>query len=103
MHRRSTSDTPTGEEAHLRDMAKLPDARIEFTEPMLAESVSKLPEGNQWQYEIKLDGYRALALKAQEGVLLLSRRNNVLNSQFADKGLRSRFASASPCTSVRKH
>jgi len=33
-----------------------------FIEPMKALSVNKLPEGD-WLYEIKHDGYRALAFK----------------------------------------
>jgi bifunctional non-homologous end joining protein LigD len=66
----------------LIDIETLPPAKMAFIEPMLADPVSTLPEGAQWQYEIKLDGYRALALKTEDGVQLLSRRNNVLNAQF---------------------
>ena len=33
-----------------------------FIEPMKAFPVEKLPEGD-WLYEIKFDGYRALALQ----------------------------------------
>jgi hypothetical protein len=32
-------------------------------EPMLCESVESPPEGRQWQYELKLDGFRALGRK----------------------------------------
>jgi bifunctional non-homologous end joining protein LigD len=45
-------------------------------------SVSKLPEGLQWIWEIKLDGYRALAVKSRTGVTLLSRRRKSLSKQF---------------------
>ena len=31
--------------------------------PMLATSARQLPEGDQWSYEVKWDGYRTLALK----------------------------------------
>src|SRR5436309_2896715 len=55
---------------------------MKFVEPMLAKPVSELPEGSNWQYEIKLDGYRALAVKDRGEVRLLSRRNNVLNDRF---------------------
>ena len=30
---------------------------------MLASSAATLPEGQQWSYEVKWDGYRTLALK----------------------------------------
>ena len=39
-------------------------AKVGFIEPMLAVAVTKLPEGPAWSYELKFDGYRALALKA---------------------------------------
>jgi bifunctional non-homologous end joining protein LigD len=37
-----------------------------FIEPMKALSVRELPTGN-WLYEMKFDGYRALAFKAGQG------------------------------------
>jgi len=40
---------------------------------MKALSVEKLPEGD-WLYEIKFDGYRALAFKDGKDVRLVSRR-----------------------------
>jgi bifunctional non-homologous end joining protein LigD len=43
-----------------------------FVEPMQALAVEKLPEGD-WLYEIKLDGYRALAFKDGREVRLVSR------------------------------
>jgi bifunctional non-homologous end joining protein LigD len=64
------------------DLDKLPRSEMKFVEPMLAKPVSELPEGQTWQYEIKLDGYRALAVKDRGDVRLLSRRNNVLNDRF---------------------
>jgi bifunctional non-homologous end joining protein LigD len=45
------------------ELVGLPDAKIEFIEPMRAKVVSKLPQGDEWRYEIKLDGLRALAVK----------------------------------------
>jgi DNA ligase D-like protein (predicted ligase) len=45
-------------------------------------AVPKLPEGSQWVFEIKLDGYRALGIKSNDSVRLLSRRNNSFNRQY---------------------
>jgi ATP-dependent DNA ligase len=33
-------------------------------EPMLCESAERLPEGREWRYELKLDGFRAIARKS---------------------------------------
>jgi ATP-dependent DNA ligase len=60
----------------------LPRTEASFIEPMECLSVSKLPEGSQWIWEIKLDGYRALAVKSGTGVTLLSRRRKSLSKQF---------------------
>jgi DNA ligase D-like protein (predicted ligase) len=44
--------------------------------------VSTIPEGSQWTYEIKLDGYRLEAVKSRGTVTLYSRRRNILNRKF---------------------
>ena len=49
-----------------------------FIEPMQALSVKRLPEGD-WLYEVKLDGYRALAFKNGKDVRLISRNNKPFN------------------------
>src|SRR5260221_4831900 len=43
-----------------------------FIEPMMARLVEKLPTG-KWIYELKFDGYRALAFKTGQEVRLVSR------------------------------
>jgi bifunctional non-homologous end joining protein LigD len=47
--------------------------RVQPLRPMLASSAAQLPEGPQWSYEVKFDGYRTLALKDGARVKLLSR------------------------------
>ena len=56
--------------------------KARFIPPMLLQRVSSLPEGTQWSYEVKLDGYRALAIKGNAKVLLRSRNNKDFNSKY---------------------
>ncbi len=64
------------------DLDKLPAWDGDFIEPMQARLAEELPEGEGWLYEIKLDGYRALAVRKGARTDLLSRRNNNLNERF---------------------
>jgi ATP-dependent DNA ligase len=44
--------------------------------------VTNIPEGPEWTYEIKLDGYRLEAIREGGKTTLYSRRENVLNQKF---------------------
>ena len=62
-----------------------------FVEPMLLLRVDNLPEGDAWQYELKFDGYRALAIKTGGKIQLRSRNDNDFSLRYPaiTKGLSS--------------
>jgi bifunctional non-homologous end joining protein LigD len=63
---------------------KLPSAKPVFKEPMKALLVDALPQGPEWIYEVKFDGYRALAIKDGQKLSLLSRNGRDLSGRFPD-------------------
>jgi bifunctional non-homologous end joining protein LigD len=62
-------------------MTKAATANFSFIEPMKAMKVNELPAGN-WLYEMKFDGYRALACKADKEVRLISRNRKSFNDNY---------------------
>src|SRR5580698_8467104 len=54
-----------------------------FIPPMELLAVTRLPEGPEWGYEVKLDGYRAQAIHGSR-LRLLSRRGKDFSSQFRE-------------------
>jgi ATP-dependent DNA ligase len=56
--------------------------QVGFIDTMDCLSVSKLPGGPEWTYEIKLDGYRLEVVRTGGKTTLYSRRQNVLNQKF---------------------
>ena len=63
-------------------MASQKKLQARFIEPMLLLRTDRLPEGANWLYEIKLDGYRALAIKTSCKVQLRSRNDNDFSLQY---------------------
>ena len=59
--------------------ARLPD----FVEPMQAKLVDSIRPGD-WIYEIKFDGYRALALRGSSETRILSKNQNDLGKKFTE-------------------
>src|SRR5215472_8661589 len=57
-------------------------ARARFIEPMLLLRTDRLPEGANLQYEVKLDGYRAIAFKSCGKVHLRSRTDKDFNHSY---------------------
>ncbi len=53
-------------------------------EPALARSASELPTGEQWAYEQKFDGFRAIAFVSADGVRLQSRAGKELLRYFPE-------------------
>jgi len=61
----------------------MPDRVIKarFIEPMLLQLTEKLPEGTSVAYELKLDGYRAVAIKSGGRIHLRSRNDKDFNKK----------------------
>src|ERR1700722_17185506 len=52
--------------------------------PMLAKRVGELPAGDTWVFEPKWDGFRALAFRDGDDILLQSRDQKSLNRYFPE-------------------
>jgi ATP-dependent DNA ligase len=62
---------------------------VRFIQPMALQLVTELPEGNEWGYEVKFDGYRALLLRAlllKDGdrIAIRSRNDRDLTRTYPD-------------------
>jgi bifunctional non-homologous end joining protein LigD len=49
---------------------------------MAARVVDALPEGREWMYEVKLDGYRALLIKNGDKVQIRSRNDRDMTATY---------------------
>src|SRR5215471_6330245 len=56
--------------------------KARFVEPMLLRATEQLTDGPQFAYELKLDGFRAQAIKSGGKVQLRSRNNKDFNRKY---------------------
>jgi ATP-dependent DNA ligase len=70
---------PSGSGRRQSNQAAIP--LPDFVEPMKATLVNSMPTGS-WIYEIKFDGYRALALRGGNQTRILSRNQKDLGKKF---------------------
>jgi ATP-dependent DNA ligase len=56
--------------------------KAKFIDVMLLLRTDRLPGGQEWLYEIKLDGYRALAIKTSGKLQLRSRNDNDFTQRY---------------------
>jgi len=63
-------------------LTSLPQKPASFIEPMDCLAVTKLPDSANWVWEIKIDGYRAIAVKSDR-VNFYSRTRNSFNNKFS--------------------
>lgn len=56
----------------------------EFVEPMKAKLVSAPPQDDGWVYEIKFDGFRAIAIKQGQDISLISRTEKDMTAKFPE-------------------
>ena len=65
-----------------KKLSLLPQRKAEFIEVMECALVPRLPDGPDWTYEVKLDGYRAIGVKNSRETILYSRNHKNFNKRF---------------------
>jgi bifunctional non-homologous end joining protein LigD len=83
---------------HSSSGASLPGARKSsmptVVRPMLATSIEKAFDSEEWLYEIKWDGYRSVAFVEDGKLRLVSRNQNDMTALYPELGDLPRFISA---------
>ena len=64
------------------DSAPAPRRSGQTYEPMLATLAGEVPRGAGWSFEVKWDGYRAIATESGGDTMLTSRNGNDLTARF---------------------
>jgi bifunctional non-homologous end joining protein LigD len=59
-----------------------PQEKARFVTPMAAQVVDSLPDGEEWLYEVKFDGYRALIIKNGDRIEVRSRNDKDLSAAY---------------------
>ena len=67
-----------------KPIVDLPSAKPRFIQPMKPRLLEKPPTAGDWMYELKFDGIRAIAVKIDKKVSLLSRNENELVRRFPE-------------------
>jgi len=67
-----------------KPIVDLPSAKPRFIQPMKPRLLEKPPSAGDWMYELKFDGIRAIAVKNDKKVSLLSRNENELARRFPE-------------------
>ena len=82
-HSNSPESEPARRTGRTLPKAGLSSLPTTFIEPMKARLVNSPPKGD-WIYEVKIDGFRALALKKGGGVRLVSRNQKDFGTKFPE-------------------
>ena len=65
-----------------KELSNEPRLHPTFIEPMEVLPARELPDGGNWTYEAKLDGYRCVVARRKGGTTLWSRRGTSFTARF---------------------
>lgn len=75
---------PSGKRSKAPSSSRRVATEVNFVPPMKCRLVETPPVGKEWIYEVKFDGFRALAIKRRNQVQLLSRSAKDLTARFPE-------------------
>ncbi len=65
-------------------LKKLPSTKPAFVDPMKAKLVENPPQSDDWIFELKFDGFRAITIKRGASIELISRNQKSLTKKFPE-------------------